>query len=435
MRLSGEALREPILVRGGDLRTTGATLTRVVHGLLPSAPAGFEVSVVAQDPDIAFPTVIAPAPPLADGRGILYVAEDNYNGTVEAPGARGDLDRVLRLELDPASGKMLRATEFARGFGSIQGLCWVSGRLLVAAAPEVVSLRDTNDDGVADEREAILTDCGPAPALFGLRHHLPSGLERAVDGRVVSRSATTAAAPRIASASGSCSRGRIVAFRARRPRARGLHPRAAQHPPPQRGEWGMVPRDNTNDGDGWDSRLFHLIPGGDYGYPFLFKRHPDEVLKPIGEYGGGSSTGNTIYREATFPKEYWGRLFAADWGSARSHAIRLEANGATFTPRVERFLQQKEGGVRDFRPTGMAVDARGDLLVADWARDGWAESPRVGRILRVRATGAAPPPIPRWILGNGRSPPSTIRAAPCATRRRRYCWHRAIPTRSGCSPR
>jgi putative membrane-bound dehydrogenase-like protein len=396
LRLSGEALREPILVRGGDLRTTGATLTRVVHELLPSAPAGFEVSVVAQDPDIAFPTVIAPAPPLADGRGILYVAEDNYNGTVEAPGARGDLDRVLRLELDPATGKMLRATEFARGFGSIQGLCWVSGRLLVAAAPEVVSLRDTNDDGVADEREAILTDCGPAPALFGLRHHLPSGLERAVDGRVVlsigdhgCRAANRFGERVVLEGGGSLrfepdGRGLEVFTRGLR---NTLH-----HSESEWGEW--FTRDNTNDGDGWDSRLFHLIPGGDYGYPFLFKRHPDEVLKPIGEYGGGSSTGNTIYREATFPKEYWGRLFAADWGKREVYAIRLEANGATFTPRVERFLQQKEGGVRDFRPTGMAVDARGDLLVADWARDGWAESPRVGRILRVRATGAAPPPIP-----------------------------------------
>ncbi|MFN0207597.1 MAG: HEAT repeat domain-containing protein [Planctomycetota bacterium] len=394
LKLTSAKLATPIQLLGGGLEVSGATLARVQKDLLPKAPEGFEVSVVAQDPDITFPTVIAAEPSRADGTGILYVAEDYYNGIANVENEKPDLDRILRLELDAETGKATKITQYAAGFGSIQGLCYTNNTLFVAAAPEVVALKDNNNDGVPDERTVILSNCGPAPGDFSLRHHIPSGLHRGVDGKLMLSigdhgcNATNRFGDKAVLEGGGSIRfdqdGRgLEIFTS------GLR-NTLHHSENAYGEW--FTRDNTNDGDGWDARLFHLIPKGNYGYPYLFKSYPDEILKPIGEYGGGSSTGNVVYQETTFPKRYHGALFAADWARRELYAIALKENGATYQPQIEVFLSQDEGGVRDFRPSGVITDDRGDLLIADWSHNGWGESPKIGRILRIRAKNAQRPP-------------------------------------------
>ena len=42
----------------------------------------------------------------------------------------------------------------------------------------------------------------------------------------------------------------------------------------------LFTRDNTNDGDGWDVRLSHVVPTGHFGYPSLFKNFADEIVPP-----------------------------------------------------------------------------------------------------------------------------------------------------------
>jgi putative membrane-bound dehydrogenase-like protein len=394
--LKGGSLRQPVLILAGDLAATGADVVRVRRDLLPRAPAGFEVSVVAQDPEITFPTVVASAPPQGGAPAVLFVAEDYYNGIRNVEGEKPGLDRILRIEVDPATGRAARIAEYATGFGSIQGLCYTNHTLFVAAAPEVVALKDTDRDGRPDVREVILKDCGPAPGVFSLRHHLPSGLHRGVDGRLVLSigdhgcTAVNRLGERVVLEGGGSLRfeqdGRnLEVF------TRGLR-NTFHHCENEFGEW--FTRDNTNDGDGWDARLFHLVPGGDYGYPYLFKSHPDEILKPIGEYGGGSSTGCVVYQENAFPESYRGVLFAADWARKEIYSIPMTKKGASYAPAPRLFLSQEEGGLREFRPTGMLVDERGDLIVADWCHDGWGESPKSGRILRIHAKGANATPRP-----------------------------------------
>src|SRR5205807_7317650 len=56
-------------------------------------------------------------------------------------------------------------------------------------------------------------------------------------------------------------------------------------------------RDNTNDGGGWDVRLSHIIAGGHYGYPSLFKNFADEIVQPLADYGGGAPTGSLFVAE------------------------------------------------------------------------------------------------------------------------------------------
>ena len=60
-------------------------------------------------------------------------------------------------------------------------------------------------------------------------------------------------------------------------------------------------RDNTNDGGGWDTRFHYLPFGANMGYPTLFLHFPEEHLRSIADYGGGSGTAGLGGRNTTPP--------------------------------------------------------------------------------------------------------------------------------------
>ena len=76
----------------------------------------------------------------------------------------------------------------------------------------------------------------------------------------------------------------------------------------------LYTRDNTNDGDGWDVRLSHVVPTGNYGYPSLFKRFTGETIAPLADYGGGSPCGSLYLQEPGFPAGYGDTLYTCEWG-------------------------------------------------------------------------------------------------------------------------
>src|SRR5438874_1317561 len=98
-------------------------------------------------------------------------------------------------------------------------------------------------------------------------------------------------------------------------------------------------RDNTNDGDGWASRLTQMQRDAEYGYPSLFKNFTDEIVTPIGDYGSGSATGAMYVHEPGLPGTFGESLYTCDW--ARGTVIRheLKRNGATFTATAEEFAK------------------------------------------------------------------------------------------------
>ncbi len=69
-------------------------------------------------------------------------------------------------------------------------------------------------------------------------------------------------------------------------------------------------RDNTNDGDGWDVRLSHVVQLGNYGYPTLFAHFGEEIIQPILDTGGGSPTGALFLSEPGLSRRH--RPLAAD---------------------------------------------------------------------------------------------------------------------------
>ena len=93
---------------------------------LPTVPDGFTVDVIAREPLVSNPCVMA-----FDRLGRICVAQgQQWRGpTPETPG-----DRIDILIDDDGDGEADRAKTFAEGFNSVQGIAWHGKDLWVANA-------------------------------------------------------------------------------------------------------------------------------------------------------------------------------------------------------------------------------------------------------------------------------------------------------------
>src|SRR5438552_2612966 len=264
-------------------------LPTIVHASDPSAPAmpkvpdGFVINTFVSAPDIKSPASITVSP---DGK--LFVGEDEYN---TQPKRDQGLARVKLCVDADHDGKADKITVFADKLNAPQGLTFVGGTLYVMHAPFLTAFRDTNGDGVADSREDLVTGLGPVPE--GLVHHIPSGLRMGIDGWLY----ISIGDKGIVKATGKDGRtiglwgGGVV-----RVRPDGTMLEIFSHHTRNTFDVSIDPlldiftRDNTNDGDGWDSRLTQMQRDADYGYPCLFKNFSDEMINCIATYGSGSAT-------------------------------------------------------------------------------------------------------------------------------------------------
>ncbi|MEZ6113810.1 MAG: hypothetical protein R3C99_22775 [Pirellulaceae bacterium] len=136
---------------------------------LPIVPEGFVVDVVAREPMVSNPCVMA-----FDRLGRIFVGQgQQWRAPLpETPG-----DRVDILIDDDGDGIADRRKTFAEGFNSIQGLAWKGGDLWVANAPDLTVVRDTDGDDEADEYVRVYTGLG------NLEHSL-HGLNFGPDGKL-----------------------------------------------------------------------------------------------------------------------------------------------------------------------------------------------------------------------------------------------------------
>jgi putative membrane-bound dehydrogenase-like protein len=114
--------------------------------------AGLRIELVAAEP-----LVINPVAFVFDGPGRLYVAEGRgYPDPVEG-GGRTTEGRIALLEDADGDGRFERRVEFANNLGYVNGLALWRGGVFVTAAPDILYLKDTDGNGVADERRVVLT--------------------------------------------------------------------------------------------------------------------------------------------------------------------------------------------------------------------------------------------------------------------------------------
>ena len=148
---------------------------------------GFRIELVAAEPDVMDPVSMS-----FDAQGRLYIIE--MIGYPERRDAR--LGRVRRLEDLDGDGRFEKSVVFAKNLAWPTAVhCW-DGGVFVLASPDLLFLRDTDEDGEADQQRVVLTGFGkgrPRLNIQGLPNSLRWGLDNRIHGVTSSNGAVLSA--------------------------------------------------------------------------------------------------------------------------------------------------------------------------------------------------------------------------------------------------
>lgn len=135
--------------------------------------SGFRVELAAAEPQVVDPVAIT-----FDERGALYVVEmrDYSERRAEA------LSRVKKLTDEDGDGFFETATVFLEGLAWATGVTCADGGVYVLASPDLIFAKDTDGDGVADERRVVWSGFGAGRRLNV--QALPNSLTFGPDNRV-----------------------------------------------------------------------------------------------------------------------------------------------------------------------------------------------------------------------------------------------------------
>ena len=345
-----------------------------------AVPEGFEIKTFAEPFDADYPAAITVAP-----NGDVYVSSDQ-NGSL---GKLKDMGRIIRCTDTDGDGKADQFVHFVPKVDSPRGGHIVGDTLYLIHPPFLSSFRDTNGDGVSDEKKVLVTGLGG-----GIEHprgadHTTNGVRMGIDGWLyiaVGDFGTTPAR----GTDGSqymLHGGGIIRTR---PDGSEVEPYAvmtrntcdAAISP----TLDLFSRDNTNDGKGWNTRFHHYTALGDHGYPRLYHNFKDEMVTPLADYGGGSGTGGLWVDEPGFPDEFGNMLYSCDWTTGNIYYHKHKQVGASYE--IEQGVFHKVA-----RATDIDVDGFSRLYIADWEGGKFkyaGEGKKVGKIQIVTAKGVTP---------------------------------------------
>jgi putative membrane-bound dehydrogenase-like protein len=158
-------------------RTTPTEPNQVSDTLTVQPEVKFEL--VVHEPQVVDPVAMA-----FDEAGALYVVEmRDYSEQAE-----DRLGRVRRLTDVNGDGVYETSTVFFEGLSWPTAVCCYDGGIYVAAAPDVIFLRDGSADGVADEQNVIFTGLGRSN-VQGLVNSFQWGLDNRIYAAVSSSGA------------------------------------------------------------------------------------------------------------------------------------------------------------------------------------------------------------------------------------------------------
>ncbi len=353
---------------------------------------GFHLELVAAEPLVTDPIAFA-----FDEDGRLFVVEMN-----DFPDRKAHRGQIRRLEDTDGDGHSDKATVFARGLRWPSAIHCYGGGLFVGSAPDLLYFKDTNNDGVADEKKVVLTGWGNRAGTIepeGVFGSLAWGLDNRIHG-LVNRDSGDITNPNDPAAK-PVRLGGNFAFD---PRTMALTVEAGE------GQYGMGFNDEGRqflcrqhrhimthlfDRRYADRNPYYTMPDPtvdiavDGPKAALYRISPEEPWRVMrtkwrveglenGIEAGGrasgyfsSACGLTIYRGNAFPREYVGDAFVADPAENIVHHKKVVHTGPTATAerpadekRVE-FLASKDTW---FRPVFMANAPDGTLYIADMYR-------------------------------------------------------------------
>jgi glucose/arabinose dehydrogenase len=301
---------------------------------------GFAWSVFAQG-TMDNPTTIAFGPDdklyIADIAGDLWVATD-----ADRDGRAEDIRR------------------FASGFSLLLGLAWHEGELYCASSGKIEALRDSDGDGVADQRR-LLVDGLPSMVL---KPHSNNGIVFGPDGRLYFGVGSTT--------NGEVEQSdKAAAVLSIKPDGSDLKVYA-------RGfgntfdlafnsAGDMFGGDNSplgGEGSELPDEFNHIVEGGHYGYPYFYGDPPEtgSTRGPIVTFAPHSvPTGVTFYNGATYPQEFYDNGFQTLWQNGEIARIEVgQTSGGAYLSRTSTF------GSGFLYPIDVVTGPDGNLYVADF---------------------------------------------------------------------
>lgn len=286
-------------------------------------PDGFSIRLVASVPAVEYPSQVATSP-----AGDLFIAEDPMDqvGPYEAFDAR-----ILRFQ----DGQ--EPVEYAKGFRAIQGMAWHDGALYVCHMPYLTIVRDTNGDGKADDKKDLFKDLGQT-ANKGLNDHIVSGIQFGMDGWLYISSGDKGVPGATRPEDGVKVQLKGGGTLRCRPDGRELEVYSSgtrNHLEPNLSPLDdLFTYDNTDDGDGWWTRVTHHVNGGYYGYPYDYHDRPDRFLPPWANTAAAPPAEASSTRKTPGPKS------TRAWPSGPSGA-RARFRASASSPRARHSPSKK----------------------------------------------------------------------------------------------
>ena len=113
---------------------------------------GCKIELVASEK--LFPELINPVQMNFDTKGRLWIAA--WPSYPETTPTTQIYDKILIVDLDPKTGKAAKITTFMDGLNCPTGFQFYKDGILLMQSPDLLWVRDTNDDGKADKIERVL---------------------------------------------------------------------------------------------------------------------------------------------------------------------------------------------------------------------------------------------------------------------------------------
>jgi putative heme-binding domain-containing protein len=356
-------------------------------------PPGFEVQLVAADPDIQKPLNIA-----FDDKGRLWVTDTIEYPYPAAPGTK-PRDTVKILSDFGPDGRARKIETFADGLNIPIGLLPLpsSNAALVHSIPNVYLLRDSDGDGKADVKERFYGEIGHRDT-----HGMTNAFTWGYDGWIYACHGFS----NDSSLSGKDKKAIVMnSGNTYRMRPDGSHAEYITHG--QVNPFGLAfdPLGNLYSCDCHSRPVYQLLRGA--WYPSFGKPHDGLGYGPemvTHDHGSTGIAGISYYTADQFPKEYWGNTFIGNVVTNRINRDKVEWRGAT--PKgIEQpdFVWSEDNW---FRPVDIELGPDGALYVADFYNRiiGHYEVPLThpgrdrtsGRIWRIvyRGTDDKPAPAP-----------------------------------------
>lgn len=381
--------RKGLIVLTSILLGCGRDNTTSIPGL--SVPEGFVVEEAVMPGLVKYPMFAT-----LDHTGRLFVSESSGRTTSTEDILQNPTFFIRLLEDTDDDGVYDKSTIYADSIPYPMGGAFYRGSFYTAAPPDLLRLTDTDNDGVADHREVVLsgwvlnhnaaTLSGPfvgpdgwmylCDARRGFDITTKEGIRLTGNGANIWRCRPDGTGLEVVSGGGFDNTIEMTFM--------------------PTGETIGTMTYFTDPRDGFRDAIMHWVEGG--VYPKEHRSIDADKLKLTGELmpvmtklARVSHAGIMRYRSGIIGDAYEGNLFTAEFNTGRLMRYKVTTDGATYRTESEPFMTSS---IPDFHPTDVLEDGDGSILFINTG--GWfiagcplsvvAKTDVVGGIYRIRQT-------------------------------------------------